>query len=324
MGSALSLCQSDQQLLFLACERGNVELVRRLLSKRGTHAPKVNAKEKRSGSTALAIAAGAGHAGVVRLLIERSAALELATDTGFTPLCLAVRGNHDKAAVILVNSSGRLNAGLEAADLAYGCTPLLWSVQSASPSLVRFLVERGADLEARSRFGFTPLVYAAQCGQGGPGGTNASLEKTKILLAAGADPRVKDLRGATAAQHARQKNNRSVAELLEAAIDDPEGVGQQCAREIGYSLPTRAAPAQGSASVPPPPLPSPVSSVSGPGEPSPAGTPTLAPAAPAPAPVAALPKDSAFDDGGVTMTGDNPMGGVHVTSMPPAIRAAGR
>lgn len=146
MGGVLSLCQGHQQLLSQAALRGDAKTVQRLVAARGKSRASVNVKDK-EGYSPLHYAAEAGHADIVRILLERGADADLATDTGFTALCLAAKGGHESIVRLMANAGGNI----ERADLAYGCTPLLWAVQNGGADVTRFLCEKGADTTAKSR-----------------------------------------------------------------------------------------------------------------------------------------------------------------------------
>ena len=69
-------------------------------------------------------------------------------------------------------------ADVNAKETNGGQTALMWAAANKSPALVRLLIDRGADVRARSNGGFTPLLFAAQQG---------NVESGRILLQAGAD-----------------------------------------------------------------------------------------------------------------------------------------
>jgi len=70
-----------------------------------------------------------------------------------------------------------------------GRTPLMAAVQSRNPEAIRFLIDNGADVNARDQLQGTALVRAA--------GTFGDLESVQVLLAAGADVNVQDKNGMT-------------------------------------------------------------------------------------------------------------------------------
>lgn len=126
--------------------------------------------------------------------------------------------------------------------------PLLWGCISGDLDLVKLMVASGADLEHRTRFdgapihppaekgfvdvvrylaeetdvnvnhtnlcGWTPLLEAIILGDGGP----AQQEIVRLLLAAGADPRMVDQWGVSPLAHAEEKGFAEIAHLLREAI----------------------------------------------------------------------------------------------------------
>jgi ankyrin repeat protein len=54
-------------------------------------------------------------------------------------------------------------ADLEAKD-EFGRTPLSWAAEEGHEGVVKLLLEKGADLEAKDEFGQTPLSRAAESG----------------------------------------------------------------------------------------------------------------------------------------------------------------
>ncbi len=80
-----------------------------------------------------------------------------------------------------------------------GSTPLMWAAARGRPDAVRFLLEAGADIHARSERGITPLMAAA-----GAMPTIGSdlLSCVRLLIKAGADLEAIDQEGRTAIFHA--------------------------------------------------------------------------------------------------------------------------
>ena len=69
-------------------------------------------------------------------------------------------------------------AGVNRRETRREQTALMWAVEQKHPQVARALIERGADVHARSKGGFTPLLFAAQQGD---------LDSVQALLAAGVD-----------------------------------------------------------------------------------------------------------------------------------------
>ncbi|MHC4142687.1 MAG: ankyrin repeat domain-containing protein [Planctomycetota bacterium] len=70
-----------------------------------------------------------------------------------------------------------------------GRTPLMAAVQSRRPEAIRFLIDHGADVNARDQLQGTALVRAA--------GSFGNFESVQVLLSAGADVNVQDKNGMT-------------------------------------------------------------------------------------------------------------------------------
>ena len=70
-----------------------------------------------------------------------------------------------------------------------GRTPLMAAVQSRKPEAIRFLIDNGADVNARDQLQGTALVRAA--------GSFGDLESVQVLLSAGAEVNVQDKNGMT-------------------------------------------------------------------------------------------------------------------------------
>jgi len=106
-----------------------------------------------------------------------------------------------------------LDAGYPIEEPVYSdATPLFYAVDEGKTPIVRLLIERGANVNARmEQFQYTPLMVAAQ---------NLKLDIVKALLAAGADHKLADKYGRTALIFAARGETKAapavVAELLRA------------------------------------------------------------------------------------------------------------
>lgn len=222
-----------------AADAGLLEAARRgdLQAVRGRISAKANVNEPKSdGTTALAYATYRDDLEMAGLLLSAGADPNLANDYGVTPLTLACQnrstamvdrlleakadpnraqwsgetplmtcaGNGSVDAVRRLLSAG---ANPNVSESENGQTPLMWAAAAKQPAIVRLLVDKKADVNARSKVlsepepfiiptnsvfgfnypktvhfpkssgGFTALMFAAQQGDA---------ESTKILLDAGA------------------------------------------------------------------------------------------------------------------------------------------
>lgn len=93
-----------------------------------------------------------------------------------------------------------------------GWTPLHYAASHAgdnSTAMVRLLLEHHAYIDAESPNKTTPLMMAAQYGTAGV---------VKLLLEEGADPLLKNERGLTAIDFARQANRQASADIIAAFV----------------------------------------------------------------------------------------------------------
>jgi ankyrin repeat protein len=79
-----------------------------------------------------------------------------------------------------------------------GVTPVMLAAAAQQPEALRLMLEKDADVNARDDEGKTPLMYAAE---------NGRLANAKSLLAEGADVRLKDKQGKTALELLRPSND---------------------------------------------------------------------------------------------------------------------
>jgi ankyrin repeat protein len=97
---------------------------------------------------------------VARVLLDAGADPNLALPSGETPLMTAARsGSVDLVSLLLERG-----ADIEAWERAQSQTALMWAVSEKQRDVVQRLLEWGADPAARSKTGFTPLLFAARGG----------------------------------------------------------------------------------------------------------------------------------------------------------------
>ena len=149
-------------------------------------------------------AAALGRTAELRALIEddRSRIRAYAAD-GFYPLGLAAYFKHRDTVRMLLDLGADVQ---QAAANGAKVTALHAAVSSNQPEIVRWLIDAGADVNARQQMDYTPLMGAA---------ANARLDIIDMLLAHGADPAMKTTDGKSAADLAREHGHAGVAARLD-------------------------------------------------------------------------------------------------------------
>jgi ankyrin repeat protein len=89
-----------------------------------------------------------------------------------------------------------------------GWSPIHYAATGPEVEMVRLLLDKGAPINARSPNGSTPLMMAARYG------SEASVD---LLLARGADPKLRNQRNFSAADFARMDGRDALAQRLDAA-----------------------------------------------------------------------------------------------------------
>lgn len=181
---------------FAAVERDDASAVQQMLA-RGFD---VNSPDPQ-GQTALHLAARAGSVRLVEVLL---AAPGVRVDSGNgadeTALMLAaLRGSLDICQRLLQRGAQLRRTGW---------TPLHYAASGPSTPAVAFLLELSAPIDAPSPNGSTPLMMAARYG---------AESSATLLLARGADPRLRNQRDLAASDFARLAGREELARRLEAA-----------------------------------------------------------------------------------------------------------
>jgi uncharacterized protein len=194
--------------LMLAAEQGHLEVARLLVSRAG-------ADER---GEALRYAVGAGRTELtVWLLDEAGAALEYGGTDGKTPLTWATLAGHAALAEELLRRGADVEARsstflpLEGRDDS-GWQPLHYAADRRHPLLVQLLLDAGAQVDAETTEGTTPLMLAARKGDE---------DNLRLLLRAGANPLRENAHHASALSLARMNGKKSLISLLEAHAAHP-------------------------------------------------------------------------------------------------------
>jgi hypothetical protein len=177
-------------------------------------------------------AAERGLEDVVWLLLTRSdVEVGLRDKYGRTALTYAVMGGHKTVVKILLNNG----ANLESKD-KNGRTPLSRAAENGYEAMVKLLLNKGADLESKAKYNRTPLLWAARNG-------HEAVVKLLLQEKAEVNAAAADHGGRTALQAAAEGGHLAVVErLLQEKADvnaAPAGYGGrtalQAATEGGYT-----------------------------------------------------------------------------------------
>jgi len=175
-------------LLFQAARKGCAASLPRLLQAGASRLAR-----NREGATALAIAARAGRAEIVKLLLAGAAPserrqLDMPDIGGSTPLMLAIHAGRAGVAGTLLEAG----ADVDAAN-AQGQTPLSDAAYAADEATGALLLSRGAKADTVDRSGKAPICYAAARG---------AARLVALMLDAGVDVNAAYGHGLTAAMWA--------------------------------------------------------------------------------------------------------------------------
>eukprot|EP01112_Ceratiomyxa_fruticulosa_P008873 TRINITY_DN2301_c0_g1_i1.p1 TRINITY_DN2301_c0_g1~~TRINITY_DN2301_c0_g1_i1.p1 ORF type:complete len:431 (-),score=113.14 TRINITY_DN2301_c0_g1_i1:33-1325(-) len=173
-----------QTLLFKSIQRGNIELAKFLLQ---NNALDLNERDRdslidcavqnnqtevikllvnsnninntnRNGHTLLHIITQKGDIELVHFLIQSGASLDVKDDSDCLPIDYAIQNNHNEIAKLLLNPNN-----INSVD-KNGCTLLHKATQKGNLLFVQFLLEKGARIDIKDRFGNTARFYAKQNG----------------------------------------------------------------------------------------------------------------------------------------------------------------
>lgn len=160
--------------LLFACMDGKMEMVNFLI---GHGASLTNA------TASLCWAAWRGYSNIVVLLVDKGVPVDQPAGELGTPFQMAIQGGFVDIARFLIKHGADVN------KTERGATPLHTAVKYGSPTTVSFLLEAGANPNARDSYSSTPLMDAS---------SGNHVEAAKLLLEHGADPQLTNSRGKTA------------------------------------------------------------------------------------------------------------------------------
>lgn len=161
--------------------------------------------------TPLYLAALRGHAKIVHLLLDNKADPDIAADyigachcginssnsyAGCTPLYVAVENGHADVVRLLIAH------GADSKKAVASDTILCRAATAGYPAVVDIIIKSGADLNAKDKYGNTPLMRSN------------SADITAQLLRAGADPNITDSPGSTVMHEAARSQKSAIVRLL--------------------------------------------------------------------------------------------------------------
>ncbi|PNP59104.1 hypothetical protein THARTR1_01352 [Trichoderma harzianum] len=158
--------------------------------------------------TPLHLAAQSGHLGILKLLIDRGAKINVCGDRRLTPLHLAAEKGHVALAKFLIQHGAKIDC-LGSVHVQ----PLHMAAEAGHVALVEVLLEHNADIESETGIGQTPIIFASAAG---------NVETVRCLVNHGTIPTQKDSNGQTALSVAARWGYQQIIDILLNAVASDE------------------------------------------------------------------------------------------------------
>ncbi len=177
--------------LMTASFNGQTEVVKLLLDNRANVNATIGPNGQRHGATALMAAAWGGHKEIVLVLLEKGADVNAVQEDGNSALTeAAMKGNEDIVHILLENGANPNQINKQ------GLTPTLLVIVAAKANfgggherMLKELINKGAEINARGYLGYTALIAAAEAGRA---------DMVHLLLVKGANVNATNSAGKTA------------------------------------------------------------------------------------------------------------------------------
>jgi hypothetical protein len=195
--SLSSMCPETPRAvpLYYAAKFGFRDLAEHLITEHPDH---INARGG-SKETPMHVAAGEGHINILSLLLDHGADIDVRNKNGETPLLRASWAGKREAGWYLIDRGADINAPDER-----NFTPVFVAFKGHVES-ARMLLERGAVIDIRNRYGETPLHQALRWGE---------IELVRLFLEHGADPNLANRYDETPSEMALRFEEPEIVELL--------------------------------------------------------------------------------------------------------------
>ncbi|KAF5581731.1 ankyrin protein [Fusarium pseudocircinatum] len=162
-----SKINKGQTIIHAAAEGGNTQVLEVILDAVNDSSLEIRDRAQR---TPLWYACVEGHEDMVKYLLERGASTDVMFDDGENIIPTIVSGGSEKNLSLVLEKNPNLDTDCVLAD---GETPLFKAVYCGHGKVVSILLERGADVNRRSKYGNVPVFGAI---------TNRQNETLRILL----------------------------------------------------------------------------------------------------------------------------------------------
>jgi ankyrin repeat protein len=169
------------------------------------------------GFTPLHFACQNGHEEIVKILIDKGADVNQATEKGFTPFYIACQNGHEEIVKLLIDMGADVSQTTKD-----GCTPLYMACQNGHEEIVKLLIDMGADVSQTTKDGCNPLHVASAEGHE---------EVVKLLIDKVENVNQANENGCTPLYMACQEGHEEIVKLL---IDKVENVNQACKKRCTF------------------------------------------------------------------------------------------
>jgi len=184
--------------LFTAVKIGDIQTIWKLFAR--DPIPDVNSHDNQT-FTPLMYAVGTGYSGIVQIMITAGADVNAQNNNNRTALIWAAIGGHTLSAKILIAAG----AVIDSKDYT-GATALAWAAYYGHADVVLLLIAANTDVNVTDNNGATPLILTME--------DQGHLITVQILVTAGANPDLRNIKGQTARDAAKDKDayDKAVAE----------------------------------------------------------------------------------------------------------------